>query len=209
MKYRLSHLCEDIETLNKSIQSIEMEMREEYIRLRNIRKYRNMPKKDIETKARLIDLNEHLILLEESVIERCKQQYLIMIEKQNNNDVFLSEFEIKVDFDFGGPYMEDALNSYSDYGFSNEMVTQLDGIDGVEIALNRSPLQNWKPTNNFSIKGECWLYFMLFNHCHLNVHAILSITGLWADVKVKMINRTEYLNNVWIKQNKYRDHEAI
>ncbi|NEW81268.1 MAG: hypothetical protein GZ094_02730 [Mariniphaga sp.] len=186
-----------------------MEMRAEYIRLRNIRIYRNMPKTDIETKERLNVLNEHLILLEESVIERCKEQYLIMIEKQKNNDVFLSEFEINVEFDFSGPYMEDALNSCSDYGFSNEMVTQLDGIDGIEIALDRSPLQNWKPSNSFSIKDECWLYFMLFNHCHLNVNAILSITGLGADVKVKMINRTEYLNNVWIKQNKYRDHEAI
>jgi hypothetical protein len=205
LKYRF----EELENIRNAKQTIESECKAEYTRLRNIRKYRNMPKTEIEKQNRLQELNKYLMLLEKSTISRCKEQYMAMIEKIRNQDPFLSEFEIEVKFNFSGPLMENAPEVFSFNAYSEDMVTQIENINGFEIATDNSPMQSYIPNNNYSIENECWLFYMLCSHCNLNAHAMLSIYCLWADVNVIMTNRYDYLNKTWTKLNKSYNYEAF
>ncbi len=199
----------ELQKIRDAKQELESKMKAEYTHLRNTRKYRNMPKTQEESQLRLTGFNNYLRILEQSVIVRCNEQYRILTEKLKGYDSFLTEFEIIVNFYFCGPYMEDAPRNGSYYGYSSEMVAEIDNIDGNEIALGKSTMQSYNPTQQFEIENECWLYSMLYEHCKLNTHAILSINGIGADVVVKMINRYEYLNHTWAKLSLCTDNETF
>lgn len=192
---KLQKLCQ----LRDEQREIKKEFLEEYFRIRNSRRHRNMASNNHLLIERLIDFNNELKKIQQATIARCVELRQQILEHAEAHKKLISNYSLTVGISFWGDYMAEGGIRFFTI-ISPEIIAEITPFDGFTVANNESEMQRFTSTNLLEIKDECWLYWVLRKVIGLTPQAILSIRGMGSDVIIGYKSDLKYFNNHWIKQ---------